>query len=239
LQNVTTAIANDSTGRLMGGRNHFLLRRLHSLTGILFGGYLLVHLLVNATIAQGTLAGSAIAVYQAQVNKIHELPLLWAVEWAFIFLPILFHAVYGIWITVTGQPNVGRYPYGKNWYYLLQRVSAVILVLFLAFHILSLKYGLLGGKLAFDPHQATATIGRHMNVSSLVTWVVYPLGIFAGCFHMANGFWTGGITWGLTVSAGAQRRWGLACFGSFALTMVLGLTALFASVRIGTPALGH
>ena len=35
------------------GQYHFLLRRLHSLTGIVFGGYLVVHLLINATIAQG------------------------------------------------------------------------------------------------------------------------------------------------------------------------------------------
>src|SRR5512146_2152510 len=68
----------------VGGRHHFLLRRLHSLTGVIFGGYLVVHLIVNATIAQ---LGS----YQVQVNKIHDLPMLWAVEWIFIFIPILYH----------------------------------------------------------------------------------------------------------------------------------------------------
>src|SRR4051812_39589925 len=61
---VTTATASDYTLPTIGGRHHFLLRRLHSLTGIVFGGYLVVHLLVNATIAQlGT-------VYQVQVTKI-------------------------------------------------------------------------------------------------------------------------------------------------------------------------
>ena len=50
---MTTATANDYTLPLIGGRNHFLIRRLHSLTGIVFGGYLVIHLLVNATIAQG------------------------------------------------------------------------------------------------------------------------------------------------------------------------------------------
>src|SRR5262249_32892219 len=102
---VSTAVATDYTAPLLGGEHHFLLRRLHSLTGIVFGGYLIVHLLVNATIAQ---FGS---VYQVQVNKIHDLPVLWALEWGLIYLPILYHTVYGIWITVTSQPNLNRYPY--------------------------------------------------------------------------------------------------------------------------------
>ena len=52
-------------------------------------------------------------------------PFLLAIEWAFIFLPIIYHTVYGVWITFTCQPNVGHYRYGKNWFYLWQRVSAI------------------------------------------------------------------------------------------------------------------
>src|SRR5213080_4560165 len=101
----TATTAPDLTVPEIGGTHHFLLRRLHSLTGLVFGGYLIVHLLVNATIAQ---LGNT---YQVQVNKIHDLPFLWAVEWIAIYLPILYHTAYGIWITLTGQPNVDRYPY--------------------------------------------------------------------------------------------------------------------------------
>jgi succinate dehydrogenase / fumarate reductase cytochrome b subunit len=228
---VATATASDMTVPLLGGRHHFLLRRLHSLTGLVFGGYLVVHLLVNATIAQlGT-------VYQVQVNKIHELPLLWGVEWVFIFLPIIFHTVYGIWITLTGQPNVGSYPYGKNWFYLLQRASAIIIVLFMIFHVLTLKYGIAGhdSRLTFDPENAAYTVHRHMSVSPFITWFVYPVGIIASCYHLANGFWTAAITWGLTVSAAAQRRWGAACAGLFVVTLIFGMTALVASATHDFP----
>jgi succinate dehydrogenase / fumarate reductase cytochrome b subunit len=231
---VTTANPLDYAGppaRAVRGPSHFLLRRLHSLTGIIFGGYLVVHLLINATIAQmGT-------VFQVQVNKIHDLPLLWAVEWAFIYLPILFHTVYGIWITVRGQPNVGDYPYAKNWFYVLQRVSAIVIVLFMFFHIFSLKVGLFGPGLAFDPHDAARTVHYHMKAAWVIPFLVYPLGILASCYHLANGFWTAAITWGLTISKGAQRRWGLACVGLFVLTMVLGFTALIASLdsRLANP----
>jgi succinate dehydrogenase / fumarate reductase cytochrome b subunit len=217
---VTTATKSDHTVPLLGGRNHFLLRRLHSLTGIVFGGYLVVHLIVNATIAQ---VGES---YQIQVRKIHELPLVWAIEWLFIFLPIIYHTIYGIWITVTGQPNNDRYGYVRNWSYLLQRISAVIIVLFMLFHVLSLKYGVFGATLSFDPHQAKETVYRHMNASWLIAWVIYPIGILASTFHMANGFWAAAITWGLTISASAQKRWGMACIGLFLLMTFLGMTAL-------------
>lgn len=223
---MTTATKSDHTVPLLGGRNHFLLRRLHSLTGLVFGGYLVVHLIVNATIAQ---AGPS---YQTQVRKIHELPLVWAIEWLFIFLPIIYHTLYGIWITLTGQPNNDRYGYTRNWSYLLQRISAAILVLFMLFHVLSLKYAVFGATLSFDPHYAKETVYRHMNVSWLIAWVIYPIGILASTFHMANGFWAAGITWGLTVSASAQKRWGMMCIGIFLLMTFLGMTALITGTLV-------
>lgn len=222
---MSRAIATDWTAPLLGGRHHFLLRRLHSLTGLVFGGYLVVHLLVNAAIAQG---GDH---YQVQVDKIHSLPFLPVVEWSFIYLPILYHTVYGTWIALTGQPNVTNYAYGKNWAYVLQRLSAIVIVLFMVFHILSLKYGLFGLNLRFEPERALGTVGRHLDHGWLV-WLVYPVGILASCFHLANGFWAAGITWGLTVSKQAQRRWGFVCAGLFALTFIAGMIALFAGASL-------
>jgi succinate dehydrogenase / fumarate reductase cytochrome b subunit len=229
---VTTATAPDYALHEEAGQAHFLLRRLHSLTGLIFGGYLVVHLVVNATIAQFSGGASGRDVYQVQVNKIHDLPLLWAIEWIAIYLPILFHTVYGIYITLTGQPNATAYPYAKNWFYTLQRASGVVILVFMVFHVFSLKAGLFGARLTFDPHAATRSIAQHMNVSILITWILYPLGILASCYHLANGLWTAAITWGLTVSAGAQRRWGFACAGLFVLTLVLGFVALFAAAAI-------
>jgi succinate dehydrogenase / fumarate reductase cytochrome b subunit len=211
---------------MLGGRHYFLFRRLHSLTGLVFGGYLIVHLLVNATIAQGGV------VYQTQVDKIHSLPFLPAIEWAFIYIPIIFHTIYGIWITLTGQPNVIQYRYGKNVLYTLQRASAMVIVVFMLFHVLSLKYGLFHTNLSFDPQRALPAVVRHMHFAWWITWVVYPLGILASCFHLANGFWTAAITWGLTISAEAQKRWGCVCAGLFAVTFVAGMLALVSAARM-------
>jgi succinate dehydrogenase / fumarate reductase cytochrome b subunit len=228
---LSTATASHAAPNETAGATHFLLRRLHSLTGILFGGYLIVHLLINATLVEGSRHAGEATVYQQQVNKIHSLPLLLVIEWAFIYLPILYHTVYGIWIVATGQPNVGNYNYGKNWAYFFQRVSAVILIGFIAFHVLTFKnvFGLGGDTLAFDPAAATETAQRHIQASPWITWVVYPIGILAGTFHLANGFWTAAITWGLTVSKQAQKRWGMVCVGLFLLTSVAGFASLLSA----------
>jgi succinate dehydrogenase / fumarate reductase cytochrome b subunit len=224
---VSTATASDLTVPTIGGRHHFLLRRLHSLTGLVFGGYLIVHLLVNATLIQGVHPDD---IYQFQVDKIHSLPFLWALEWGLIYLPIIYHTVYGIWITLTGQPNVGHYPYAKNVFYVLQRASAVVIVLFLIFHVLALKYGLFGTGLAFTPGHATETVARHLD-HPILLWVVYPLGILASCYHLANGFWAAAITWGLTISEAAQRRWGVVCGVLGVLLFIAGIAALIGGGR--------
>jgi succinate dehydrogenase / fumarate reductase cytochrome b subunit len=71
-----------------------------------------------------------------------------------------------------------------------------------------------------------------MNASAIIVWIVYPLGILASCYHLANGFWTAAITWGLTVSKGAQQRWGYVCAGLFAITFIAGMVSLVAAANI-------
>lgn len=207
-------------------QRYFLLRRLHSLTGILFGLYIVVHLVINATLAQGG------TVFQEQVNKIHSLPFLLAIEWIFIFGPLIFHTIYGIWVTFAGVPNVQNYPYGKNIFYTLQRVTAMLLIGFVIFHILGMK-GFFGTALTFEPHGgATSSTVRHINAHWAIAWIIYPVGVAAACFHLANGFWTGAITWGLTISKASQRRFGWICVGLFLLTFGCGMLAWFTAVRL-------
>jgi succinate dehydrogenase / fumarate reductase cytochrome b subunit len=218
--------APDLAVPLAGGRHHFLLRRLHSLTGIIFGGYLIIHLLVNATLAEGG------RIFQMQVDKIHSLPFLVVVETLLIYIPILYHTVYGVWITATGQPNISHYRYAKNWFYFFQRLSAIIIVAFMIFHVLGMK-GVFGANLEFVPEKyALESVKYHFQRHWSVLYLIYPLGVLASCYHLANGFWTAAITWGLTISEKAQRQWGYVCFGLFLLTLALGLLALFGVMRI-------
>jgi succinate dehydrogenase / fumarate reductase cytochrome b subunit len=122
------------------GRFHFALRRIHSLLGILFGGYIAVHLSVNAS-------GFWPDVYQGYVNHIHNLePALPIVELVTIFIPLLVHMIYGAYIAFAGVKfNTTKYNYGGNWRYFLQRWTAVILLAFILFHVGTLhKWGLAG-----------------------------------------------------------------------------------------------
>ena len=228
---VSTATTEGNSALCLCGPWYLLIRRLQSLTGLMFGGYLLVHLVVNATIAQG---GSH---YQQQVDKIHSLPFLQAIEWGAIFLPLLFHAIYGIWITVNGRPNVGNYPYTRNNLYLLQRISAIIILLFVLFHVLSLKYQMFGPELAFVPEGgAMSSIARHMHASWLLPAVIYPIGVLAAACHTANGLWAAAITWGLTISAASQRRFGWICVGLFVAMTIVGMVSVIAAANLNPSA---
>ena len=223
------------------GRHQFALRRLHSLMGILFGGYVTVHLLINATLLEDARYAGEKTIYQLQVDKIHALPFLNVVAWTVILLPIIYHTIYGILIVLGGRPNVGSYGYGKNWAYLLQRISSVVLLFFILFHYLSFKGalpGTLGANLTFVPvdapitpySEATQSTVNHMHAAWWVGWLIYPLGILSATFHTANGFWTAGITWGLTISAKSQRLWFLACVGLFFLMTGAGFVSLGAAL---------
>jgi hypothetical protein len=47
----------------------------------------------------------------------------------------------------------------------------------------------------------------------------YLVGVSLLVFHFANGLWTAAITWGITISRNAQRRWGYVCAGLGAALM--------------------
>lgn len=230
--NVSTASTNDCNtccAYACSGPGYLLVRRLQSLLGVAFGLYIFVHLTVNATIVQGG------EVFAKQVEKIHSLPFLQAIEWGTLFLPFLFHAGYGTWMLVTCKSNVSHYTYRRNSFYLLQRVTAVAIVLFVFFHVLALKYGAFGVNFAFDAEQnQVGTVSRHLHMGSWVV-VVYLLGILVTAFHTANGFANAAITWGATISKASQTRFGFLCVGAFVALLGLGYTALFAALK-ATPA---
>ncbi len=97
-----------------GQGNSFLLRKLHSLTGIVpIGAFLIEHLISNFEALKGP------AAYGAQVKFLNGLPFVRVLEWVFIFMPILYHALYGVYITFRGRQNVNVYPWAGNWMYLI------------------------------------------------------------------------------------------------------------------------
>jgi succinate dehydrogenase / fumarate reductase cytochrome b subunit len=209
-------------------RHQFLIFRLFSLSGILpVGAYLCVHLLTNATILNGP------QTFQDQVNKIHSLGvILPLVEWTFIFIPILFHAVVGLMIISGAMPNSSSYPYPGNIRYVLQRASALVLFFFILFHVWQmhhLGHSLGGGK--FAPEHASSSTAAVLQ-SALWVPVCYVIGVLAAAYHFANGVWTFGITWGIWTSPAAQRRANWLSVAIGATLAVLGLGALWGMVSL-------
>jgi succinate dehydrogenase / fumarate reductase cytochrome b subunit len=195
-------------------RHQFLIYRLFSLSGLIpVGAFLVVHLLTNASVLAGP--GS----FQSRVDLIHSLgPLLVPIEWAFIFLPMLFHATVGFIIIANGMPNVGSYPYVSNVRYTLQRATGMIAFAFIVWHVLQLHWlGTPFGGGKFDPHHASSSAATALQ--PMIVAILYGIGILSTVFHFANGLWTLGITWGLWTSPAAMRR---ASWISVAVGVVLG-----------------
>jgi len=182
-------------------RNQFLLYRLFSLAGLMpVGAFLIVHLLTNASVLAGA------ASFQDRVDLIHSLgPLLPIVEWAFIFIPMIFHAVIGFVIIANGMPNVGSYAYAGNIRYTLQRATGMIAFVFILWHVTQLHWlGTPFGGGQFDPHYASSSAA--VALKPLLVALLYAVGILSTVFHFANGLWSLGITWGLWTSPAAMQR---------------------------------
>ncbi len=182
-------------------RHQFLIYRLFSLSGLIpVGAFLVVHLLTNASVLFGPES------FQSRVDLIHSLqPILPFVEWAFIFLPMLFHASVGFAIIAGGLPNVGSYPYVGNVRYTLQRATGMIAFAFILWHVWQLhSLGKSFGGGAFKPEQATSTAATA--IQSAPVAILYAIGVLSAVFHFANGLWTLGITWGIWTSPAAMRR---------------------------------
>jgi succinate dehydrogenase / fumarate reductase, cytochrome b subunit len=211
-------------------RNEFLLRRLHSLSGIVpVGAYMVLHLVTNASVLDGA------ATFQRNVYQIHSLgKVLPLVEWTFIFLPLIYHAVYGVLIVRGGAPNSSTYKYTSNVRYTLQRATGMIAFVFIFWHVFhmhgwfhsegwerSVAHPLYGAM--FKAYNATSTAAAAMQISLIVP-ILYAIGVLSCVFHLANGIWTFGITWGIWVTPASQRWATTAC-------LVFGL--LLAAVSMG------
>ena len=200
-------------------RKHFLLQRLHSLSGLVpIGGFLLFHFFENGRVLQGPEAWTEGAEAIASV----PLPLLLSVEVFVLYIPILFHALYGLYIVRTGKANFSSYPYMHNYFYTLQRLSGVLAFLFIGFHVAStrLRYYFTGAHADFEYMQQT--------MSNPLLLAVYLLGTVASVFHFTNGVWGFSLTWGITVGPRAQRALHAACVVGFAGMSVLGVNILLA-----------
>src|SRR5216684_905707 len=146
----------------------YLLRKLHSLSGIIP---------VGAFLAEHFWSNSAALVSKAKYNEtsqaLQNIPFRVFVEWAFIWL--------------RGESNVSQYPWVKNWLYTFQRYTGLIAFVYIGWHVYTQRW-LTHGMSTY------AEMARQLlNPWALAFMLV---GIVASSFHLGVGVWNFLCKWG-------------------------------------------
>jgi succinate dehydrogenase / fumarate reductase cytochrome b subunit len=208
----------------------FILRKLHQLSGIVpLGIFLLEHFYTNSKALSGA------ADFNNAVKDLQSIPYILFVEIGGIFIPLIYHAVYGLVITIEARPNNLAYPYPRNWFYLVQRVTGVILFFFITFHVLNFRFGLIPNlnriSVAHQPDMAFNIVSGEFQIVPI--FIVYMIGITATVWHLANGIWLFMVDWGITIGERAQRLTGYACIAFGIFLLLVGINAAVAFIRPG------
>jgi succinate dehydrogenase / fumarate reductase cytochrome b subunit len=197
----------------------FYLRRLHSLTGVLpIGVFLIEHFIGNAWATRGPEA------YNRYVEFLLGLPYLPVAEIGLVFGPLLFHGIYGLFITAEGDPlhpaNALHARY-HNVAYALQRLTGVLLFVYICYHVWNTRVQ----GLFFGQHVDYAYMARYF--ASPWEKAIYLTGILAACYHFANGLFNFAFKWGITVSAQAQRGMTYVSLAVFIVMSAVGIHIVF------------
>ena len=206
----------------------FVLRKLHQLSGIMpLGIFVLEHFYTNSKALTGA------ADFNDAVKDLQSIPYILFVEIGGIFIPLIYHAVYGLVITMEARPNNLNYPYPRNWFYTIQRITGVVLFFFIFFHVLNFRFGMIPGlntiSVADQPGQAFEIVSREFRMVPI--FLIYMVGITATVWHLANGIWLFMVDWGITIGERAQRLTGYACIAFGVGLLLVGINAAVAFIR--------
>jgi succinate dehydrogenase / fumarate reductase cytochrome b subunit len=176
----------------------FYLRRLHSLVGLfVLGGVVFEHIFTNSMAMGGAAALNGALALMEMIPK----PIFYGIEICAIAIPLLFHAIYGIYIALQAKNNPRNYGFARNWQFALQRWTAWYLVFFLIWHIGYLRIftkGITGTPISYE-------LLHNLFNTSPITTVLYIIGMFAAIFHFTNGITTFCMTWGIAKGPRVQK----------------------------------
>jgi succinate dehydrogenase / fumarate reductase, cytochrome b subunit len=203
----------------MAGNREFFNRRLHSLLGVIpVGVFLIVHLMANNFATRGEEAFNSAAGFMG------NLPFRILLEVVIIYLPLLFHAIYGLYIAFTAKNNVSRYGFFRNWMFFLQRISGIITLIFVAWHVWETR-------IAYALGRAEVNFQMMENIlDSPAMLIFYLVGVISTIFHFSNGLWSFAVSWGLTITPRSQQIATYVTIIIFIALSVVGVTTIFAFV---------
>ncbi|MWV46887.1 succinate dehydrogenase [Paenibacillus sp. HJL G12] len=200
--------------------NGYYSRKLHSLLGVIpLGLFFIEHALTNFGAFEGGPAR-----FNAGVKLINDLPLITLLEWVLIYLPLIYHGVFGLYIAYQAKPNNGRFQYSRNWRYLFQRITGVITFVYIIWHVYETRIQLALGHVT---HEELGSVMHNIMIQPGL-FILYLIGVVSASFHFANGLWSFFVSWGITVGPRAQRVSSYICMTLFvlvALILVLSMVA--------------
>jgi succinate dehydrogenase / fumarate reductase cytochrome b subunit len=191
---------------------------LFSLSGVLpLGAFFVVHVVANARALRGDHA------FMAATRAFHRIPALGLVEAVFVFLPLAFHAAFGLWLTVARRPfaQPSPYPAGVR---IAVRVTGVLTLAFLAMHLPELRFRTSGYRLG-GGELLTALDGDLSSTWHGIPWrgAAYLCGAGCATFHFAAGLWSFVVTTWLGPDTRGQRLRRVVAWAATALGVSLWL----------------
>jgi len=200
------------------GKNSYLYRKIHSLLGIIpVGFFLLEHLLTNYEATKGYQE------FNDAVNWIQGLPFVLFMEIFVVWLPLAFHAIYGLYVAYTARNNVSSYGYFRNQMFMWQRITGVLTFLFVAWHFFQTRL-----QVTFGTSHEELGMTMHDIVTNPVMLTIYIIGVVAASFHFCNGIWGFLVSWGITVGPRAQKISTIITLGLFVVMSIMFILSLVA-----------
>ena len=218
---MATAV-NPGVKPLRAGQGYsFFLRRLHSLMGIIpIGAFLIEHLVSNFEALKGP------AAYAQQVRFLNGLPFVRILEWTFIFLPILYHACYGVYIWIRGKSNVVYYPWAGNWMYVSQRWTGLVAFAYIAQHVWRQRFS----GVMLPEHPGASFHKVQVELANPWMLAVYVIAMICICWHFSYGIWLFCAKWGITPGEEARKKFGYVCTAFGIILCVVGLASIWAFI---------
>ena len=171
-------------------------KQLLSILGLVpLGVYVFLHLWTNLESLNGELA------FNTAVLRSRNHPAFILLEIFGLGLPLLVHTVLGLMEIGRARPNNVVYSTFDNLKFVLQRASAIGLLLFIGAHVYKAR---IAPDLVVNGHESWQ--GMHNGLSEPITLTVYVLGMLAVSYHLANGMQTASMRLGVVMTPAGQRR---------------------------------
>ena len=153
-----------------------------------------------------------------------SIPFLLAVEFLLIYIPILYHGLYGIHIAFTAKENIGHYSLFRNWMFALQRFSGIVTFVFIFMHLwqTTIQKYFFGKAVDFELMHKTLENQFGLSYISFVFYVLFSI--------FSNGLWSFFVTWGFLQSKQSQRVFTWISLIVFLVLGYIGVSAISAFV---------